>query len=170
MQMHIEQNKVVSLTYKLSNHTTREKIEETTKDNALLFLFGAGQMIPDFEKNLEGKKAGESFSFAIEAALAYGVKSDDQIAAIPATVFHDETGKFDAEYFKVGAVIPMSDNEGNRLRGTILEVSEEIVKMDFNHPLAGTDLHFEGEILEVREATADEIAHGHAHGPGGHHH
>ena len=64
----------------------------------------------------------------------------------------------------------MSDNDGNQLRGKIVEVDEENVKMDFNHPLAGTDLHFSGEVLEVREATEDEIAHGHAHGPHGHHH
>ena len=72
--------------------------------------------------------------------------------------------------FQVGAVVPMSDNEGNHLRGNIIEVTPEYVKMDFNHPLAGTDLHFSGEILSVRDATQDEIAHGHAHGPGGHQH
>ena len=168
--MQIEQNRVVSLTYKLTNHKTGEKIEETSADNPMLFLVGAGQLIPDFEKNLHGKKAGDSFSFSIPSDLAYGSSSDDQIVSIPVNVFHDEAGKFDAEYFHIGALIPMSDNQGNQLRGKILEVTPETVKMDFNHPLAGTDLQFEGEILEVREATADEIAHGHAHGPGGHHH
>jgi len=64
----------------------------------------------------------------------------------------------------------MSDNEGNHMRGQVKEITTEIVKMDFNHPLAGTDLHFKGEILDLREATADELAHGHVHGPGGHHH
>ena len=64
----------------------------------------------------------------------------------------------------------MSDSEGHQLRGTIMEVSDDVVKMDFNHPLAGTDLHFEGQILEVREASEDEIAHGHVHGPDGHNH
>jgi FKBP-type peptidyl-prolyl cis-trans isomerase SlyD len=168
--MQIDQNKVVSLTYKLSNHQTGEKIEETSTENPLLFLYGVGQMIPDFEANLAGKKIGDTFSFSIAAALAYGERDEQQIATIPISVFHDEAGKFDAAYFKVGAMIPMSDNEGNQLRGTIIEVNSSDVKMDFNHPLAGTDLFFEGEILEVREATADELAHGHAHGPGGHHH
>jgi FKBP-type peptidyl-prolyl cis-trans isomerase SlyD len=64
----------------------------------------------------------------------------------------------------------MSDNDGNQLRGKIVEVDAENVKMDFNHPLAGTDLHFVGEVLEVREASEEEIAHGHAHGPNGHEH
>ncbi|MCE3296768.1 MAG: peptidylprolyl isomerase FKBP-type [Crocinitomicaceae bacterium] len=168
--MQIEQNRVVSLTYKLTNHKTGEKIEETSADQPMVFLVGAGQLIPDFENNLQGKKAGDSFSFSIASDLAYGSHSEEQIVSIPSTVFHDEAGKFDAEYFRVGALIPMSDNEGNQLRGKILDVSPETVKMDFNHPLAGTDLQFEGKILEVREATEDEIAHGHVHGPGGHHH
>ena len=74
------------------------------------------------------------------------------------------------ESIQVGVSVPMSDNEGNHMRGKVLEITPEFVRMDFNHPLAGTDLQFEGKILEVREATQDELAHGHAHGPGGHHH
>jgi FKBP-type peptidyl-prolyl cis-trans isomerase SlyD len=72
--------------------------------------------------------------------------------------------------FQVGAMIPMSDSEGNHMQGKIVEVDEENVKMDFNHPLAGTDLHFQGEILDIREATEDELAHGHVHGEHGHQH
>ena len=64
----------------------------------------------------------------------------------------------------------MSDNEGNHMRGIVREINEEMVKMDFNHPLAGYDLHFAGEILAVREATKDELDHGHVHGEGGHQH
>ena len=89
---------------------------------------------------------------------------------IPLHVFNDEQGKFDHEYFTVNAIIPMSDGDGNQLRGIIREINEEELKMDFNHPLADTDLHFAGNIAEIRTATADELAHGHVHGPGGHHH
>jgi FKBP-type peptidyl-prolyl cis-trans isomerase SlyD len=64
----------------------------------------------------------------------------------------------------------MSDQDGNIMHGKIIAVSPEGIKMDFNHPLAGMDLHFTGQVVDVREATADEISHGHAHGPGGHHH
>jgi len=134
--MTISHNKVVTLTYKLSDHTTGEHIEETTPETALTFLYGVGGMIPEF----------------------------------PANIFHDENGSFDNEMFKVGSMVPMSDSEGNQLRGRILEVTDETVQMDFNHPLAGTDLHFAGTILEVRDADADELAHGHAHGPHGHQH
>ena len=82
----------------------------------------------------------------------------------------DESGKIDEEVIRVGAVLPMSDSEGNHLQGTILEINPTDVKMDFNHPLAGVDLQFEGTITDVRPATADELSHGHTHGAHGHHH
>ncbi len=168
--MKIQDLVVVSLNYKLSNHTTGEKIEETTTENPMVFLYGVGGIIPEFEDNIRDKQAGDLFEFAITAENAYGERNEEMIAMIPQNVFHDENGNFDAQMFQVGAVVPMSDNEGNHLRGNIIEVTPEYVKMDFNHPLAGTDLHFSGEILSVRAATQDEIAHGHAHGPGGHQH
>ena len=89
---------------------------------------------------------------------------------LPANIFHYENGSFDSAMFQVGSIVPMSDSDGNQLRGRILEVNDETVQMDFNHPLAGTDLHFVGTILEVRDAEAEELAHGHAHGPHGHQH
>ena len=89
---------------------------------------------------------------------------------IPLDVFNDESGVFDEKYFPIGSLIPMSDNEGNQLRGRVLEITPELMKMDFNHPLAGTDLHFIGEILDLRDALADEISHGHVHGEHGHQH
>lgn len=166
----VENNKVVSLNYRLTNHNTGEQIEETSETNPMVFLYGAGGVIPEFEENINGKKVGDTFEFVIMADNAYGQYQDGQIAEIPKEVFFDEVGKFDEEYFIVGAIIPMSNSEGHHLRGCIVEVNEEIVRMDFNHPLAGTDLHFSGEILDVREATAEELSHGHVHGPGGHHH
>jgi FKBP-type peptidyl-prolyl cis-trans isomerase SlyD len=168
--MQIATNKVVSLKYKLSNAQTQEQIEETNETNALVFLYGVGSLIPEFEDNLSGKIAGDSFDFKIEAANAYGNHDAQHIAMIPSNIFHDENGAFDEVMFQVGSMIPMSDNEGNHLTGKIMEVTEEHVKMDFNHPLAGTDLHFTGEVLEVRDATDDEISHGHVHGEHGHQH
>lgn len=168
--MQISHQKVVTLTYKLTDHSTKEHIEETSPENALTFLYGVGGMIPEFEEKLTGKSAGEHFDFHILAANAYGEQDPQQIAMLPANIFHNEDGKFDDKMFQVGSIVPMSDNEGNQLRGRILEISEEAVKMDFNHPLAGTDLHFSGTILEVRDAEEEELAHGHAHGPHGHQH
>ena len=166
--MKIETNKVVSLNYKLTNHSTGEQIEETTSDNPMVFLYGVQSIIPEFEKQISGKTAGDNFNFSIESEHAYGNPSDEQIAMIPSTVFHLEDGKLNEEEIFVGSVVPMSDNDGNRLVGQVLEVSEEFVKMDFNHPLAGTNLHFEGVILEVRDASQEELDHGHVHGEHGH--
>lgn len=168
--MTIDINSVVSLNYKLSNHTTGEKIEETSAQNPMVFLYGVGALMPEFEDNLHGKKAGDSFNFSIEADNAYGQHSEENVVMIPVSVFQDESGKINEDEIKVGALVPMSDNEGNHMRGQVKEINSEFVKMDFNHPLAGQHLHFTGEILDVRKATEDELAHGHVHGPGGHHH
>jgi len=167
--MQITPNTVVSLNYKLSNHQTGEKIEETSVDNPLVFLYGVQSMIPEFEQQIAGKTKGDKVSFSIKAENAYGIYEAEQVAMIPANIFHNEDGKFDSEFFFVGATVPMSDNEGNHLRGKIIEITEENVKMDFNHPLAGTDLLFDVVVFDVREATSDELDHGHVHGEHGHH-
>jgi len=168
--MTIQEKTVVSLSYKLSNHKTGEKIEETTEDQPMVFLYGVGGILPQFEENIAGKKVGDEFEFHIASEHAYGPAHEDQIAMIPVDVFRDEQGNFDENYFTTGAMIPMSDSEGNHMRGKIMEVTPELVKMDFNHPLAGTDLHFVGRIVGIREASKDELDHGHVHGEGGHHH
>ncbi len=74
------------------------------------------------------------------------------------------------EIVKVGNFLPMKDQEGNPLQGLVQEITDEHVRMDFNHPMAGKDLFFSGEVIEVREATTEELEHGHVHGPGGHQH
>ena len=168
--MTVDPNTVVSLHYKLTNHKTGEQIEETSENQPMEFLYGIERIIPLFEENIHGLKAGDTFEFSIPSAQAYGDKNDDHVALIPISVFFDETGKVDETQIKVGAVLPMTDNEGNHLRGTILEIKDETVTMDFNHPLAGTDLFFQGTILAVRTATQEEISHGHSHGEHGHHH
>ena len=79
-------------------------------------------------------------------------------------------GAFDDSRVKVGNDLEMSDADGNPLMGKVISINEQHVEMDFNHPLAGNELHFIGEVLDVREATAEELEHGHVHGPHGHHH
>lgn len=168
--MTVDINTVVSLHYKLKNHITGEQIEETSAEHPMQFLYGIERIIPQFEEGIFGKAAGEKFDFVITSDNAYGAPATEHIVQIPVHVFHDKTGKMDEEAIFVGAVLPMSDNEGNHMRGTVLEITPEAVKMDFNHPLAGVDLQFEGEIIAVRAATQDEISHGHSHGEHGHHH
>lgn len=168
--MAIDANMVVSLNYKLTDSKTGNKIEETTTENPMLFLFGVGAVIPEFEDNLRNKNTGDTFDFTIPSENAYGTRNDEQIVMMPIDIFHDETGKLRESEIFVGALVPMADNEGNHLRGMVLEIKDELVKMDFNHPLAEMDLHFEGIILDVRPATEEELEHGHAHGVHGHQH
>lgn len=168
--MKIDTNTVVSLSYKLTNNQTGERIEETSPERPMEFLYGVERIIPIFEENIHGLEPGQSFDFAIASADAYGTRQDDQVANIPISVFYDESGKINEEHIFVGALLPMTDGDGNHLRGQVKDITPENIIMDFNHPLAGIDLHFVGEILEVREATQDEISHGHSHGAHGHHH
>lgn len=89
----------------------------------------------------------------------------------PAIDLNVEPGEeLDTEMVAAGNFLPMVDDQGNQMQGLVVEVGSDFVVMDFNHPLAGKDLHFVGSVLEIREASAEEIAHGHVHGPGGHHH
>lgn len=171
--MNISEKTVVSVSYHLTvpgNEGAEETIEKTRPEDPFMFLFGVGQLLPDFEANLLGKKAGDTFDFRVTAENGYGVYQIDHVVNLPIENFLDESGKIDTEMIAVGKNVPMVDNEGNRLWGKVLEVGLQNVRMDFNHPLAGKELHFTGEVLEVRPATAEELDHGHVHGPGGHHH
>ncbi|HPQ08134.1 MAG TPA: FKBP-type peptidyl-prolyl cis-trans isomerase [Bacteroidia bacterium] len=173
--MKVENNKVVAVNYKLSAKKGNEPeifVEETSPEHPFVFLFGSQQVIPDFEKNLEGKSEGDSFDFTISAENAYGSHQADYVVKLDKTIFVRD-GEFDSENIKVGNNVPMYDKEGNELIGKVLEVGLEHVTMDFNHPLADYDLHFTGTIKSVREATPEELTHGHAHGITGnesHHH
>lgn len=168
--MTIDKNMVVTVNYHLTKKETGETIEETSAEKPFVFLHGTGGLLEDFENNLSNKKVGDTFDFAIEHKRGYGERNEQYLAEIPLTAFYGEDGKLDTENVVVGATLPMVDKEGEPLYGLVLEIGAETIKMDFNHPLAGIDLHFKGEVLEVREATKEELEHGHVHGPGGHEH
>lgn len=173
--MTISEKQVVSVNYHLTvpgedNSAEEITIEKTSTEEPFVFLYGAGQLLPLFEKNLAGKKAGDKFNFRVPAEEGYGTYQLDHVVNLPIENFLGEDGKLDTEMIALGKNVPMVDNEGHRLWGKVLEISLQHIKMDFNHPLAGKELHFDGEVLDVREATADELDHGHVHGAGGHHH
>lgn len=172
--MVISKDKVVSVNYHLSVKDTPDSqerfVEKTDASNPLVFLFGSGNLLEAFEKNLKGKKAGDNFDFHLAAKDGYGEWQKEHVVNIPVEAFKGEDGKIDNEMLSIGNMLPMVDQQGNRLQGTVKEVTDTLVTMDFNHPMAGQELHFVGEVLEVRDASADEISHGHVHGPGGHHH
>jgi FKBP-type peptidyl-prolyl cis-trans isomerase SlyD len=126
-------------------------------------------MIPAFEANLKDLKKGDTFAFGIPAAQAYGEYDDNALVEVPKQIFEHE-GKIPDGLLEVGNVLPLQDQEGNRLQGMVAWVGLDKVKLDFNHPMAGVDLFFTGHVESVREADPSELAHGHVHGPGGHHH
>ena len=136
---------------------------------ARAFSSGKRTNLPDFEANLSGKQKGDKFDFRLEAAKGYGLVEQDYVVKVNKEAFIVD-GKFDDARVKQGEDIAMHDQDGNQLIGKVIEIAEAHVTMDFNHPLAGHDLHFVGEVLEVRDATAEELDHGHVHGPHGHHH
>jgi len=159
----IEANKQVNLNYTLHENNIDGKIIESTYDSKpLAFVYGQGKMLPKFEENLTGLKEGDSFSFTLKPEDAYGKIQEAAVIDIPLNTF-EANGSIDYEMVKVGNVIPMQDSRGQRMDGLILEVNNDTVKMDFNHPLAGKTLHFSGEILAITEAVP-EMAHDHEHG------
>ncbi|MDL2224098.1 peptidylprolyl isomerase [Bacteroidales bacterium OttesenSCG-928-M06] len=157
--MKISEGKIVSLTYDLTVDEEGQKdlMERATKENPLTFMFGMGMMLPAFENHLEGLQVGDRFSFTLTPEEAYGEYIEENVIELPKTVFEVE-GQFDSERIKEGETLPMMDSNGNRLMGSILEIKPEVVVMDFNHPLAGETLQFEGEVIDVHEATPEEIA------------
>ncbi len=168
--MQIQKHTVVSLLYTLrENNASGEVIEVVQKEQPFTFLYGVGQLLPLFEDNIKGLEVGNNFAFSIEAAQAYGEMNPNAIVQLPIETFI-VNGELATDLLQVGSTIPMRNEEGHLMQGQVLEVTEQFVKMDFNHPMAGKNLHFTGEVVALREAEETEIAHGHVHGPGGHHH
>ncbi len=152
--MKISNEKFVALSYTLT--VDGEVVESIDKSNALPFVFGSGQLLPSFEAEIEGKEAGEEFSFTLTPEQAYGEFIEDAVAELPKSLFQVD-GVVNQEILFEGSQLPMMDNDGNRLIGIIKKVSDDTVTMDFNHPMAGKTLNFVGAIVEVREATEDEL-------------
>ncbi|UEG51588.1 peptidylprolyl isomerase [Mucilaginibacter daejeonensis] len=164
--MKIEPQHVVSLTYDLyvnQEDGTEALVESTTLEQPLTFLYGAGQMLPRFEDNLSTLSTGDKFDFKLSAEDAYGEYNDEAVANLPKEMFQGQ------DMPEVGSILPLQDNQGNRFQGQVVSVVEDSVIVDLNHPMAGQELHFKGEIINVRPANPEELAHGHAHGPDGHH-
>lgn len=165
--MKIQKDHVASLTYTLK--IDEELIEKTDSSNPLTFLVGTGAMIPGFERQLLGKETGDQYEFTVAPEEGYGPIDPNAIVDLSKEVFV-VNGELQADMLVEGNTIPMQDQDGEQLTGIVREVGDDTVKIDFNHQLAGKTLHFTGEIVDVRPATSDELAHGHVHGPGGHDH
>jgi FKBP-type peptidyl-prolyl cis-trans isomerase SlyD len=162
--MRIEPNTVVTIAYNLRD-PEGELIDSSEGRAPLSFLFGQGRIIPGVEEALQDKTAGDALAFTVEPEKAYGLRDESLLQVVPRDVFAS-AGIADPEE---GMRFEVTTEEGDRMI-TIVEVAEEDITVDGNHPLAGLPLEFEVTVLDVREATLEERTHGHVHGPDGHHH
>ena len=157
--MKISTNKFVALSYDLNvgEDGERELMERATEETPLEFIYGTNSMLEAFEKNIDGLSEGDSFDFILTPDQAYGEYDDEALVDLPRNIF-EQDGVLNEEVIFEGNTVPMMDTNGNRLNGSVVEVKEDVVKMDFNHPLAGETLNFSGKVLSVRESTPEEIA------------
>jgi FKBP-type peptidyl-prolyl cis-trans isomerase SlyD len=157
--MKITDSKYVTLTYDLNvgEGDERELMEQATPERPLEFIFGTNSMLKAFEDNIYGLSEGDSFKFSLTPDEAYGDYDETRIIDLPKSIFEVD-GKIDHQMLFEGNTLPMMDSDGNRLTGSVVSITEDTVTMDFNHPLAGETMHFEGVIQEVRDASPEEIA------------
>jgi len=153
------ENKYITVAYKLYSieNGERDFTEEATAEHPFQFISGLGMTLEAFEAHLKELNTGDKFDFTIAASEAYGEYDDEHVIELPKEVFFIE-GEFDNERVVEGAVLPLMTSEGQRINGSVVEVREDAVVMDMNHPLAGCDLNFVGEVMVSRPATNDEIA------------
>ncbi len=163
--MIIDENTVVRFHYRLSELTSAgpQFLEQSHEGEAMAYLHGAGAVIPGIEKAMQGRQQGDEFEVTLKPADAYGERVEDARQRIPVKHLHQKKD------LKPGMVVAVNTSHGPR-EVIIEKVGKFNVDVDTNHPLAGKTLQFEIKIEEVRAATAEEISHGHVHGPGGHHH
>jgi len=159
--MNISKNTVPSLAYTLKNDDGNV-LDQADKENAFVYLHGHAGVIVGLEKALEGKTTGEHLTLAISPEEAYGERLESSIQEMPLDMF----GNIDKSEIFAGAQFHAETNQGMQIV-TITQVGEETITIDGNHPMAGLTLHFDIKILDVRDATEEEIAHGHIHAHGG---
>ena len=165
--MNISKNMFVSLSYELHSESHEGPIvEKCDASNPLSFVFGAGRMLPAFEKGIENLQPGDAFQIALTPDEAYGPRFPEAVTDVPKNIFVTPDGRLREDLLKLGARVPMINDEGQHIIGTVLSIEDDEVKLDFNHPLAGEALFFSGSVIEVREATVDELL-GQSHGCGG---
>ena len=159
--MKIEKDRVVRFHYSVAE-TGQPEQESSRTGEPLAILIGHGNIIPGLEAALQDREAGESFGVDVAASEAYGERRDGLTQRVPKK-------HFGAQKLAPGMQVVLNTNFGPRAV-TIEKVGMSVVDVDLNHPMAGKDLEFDIEIVEVREASAEELAHGHVHGDGGHQH
>jgi len=160
--MQITSGKVVLIDYTLTDDK-KQTIDSSEGHEPLAYIHGNGQIIPGLEKALDGKVAGDALQVDISPEEGYGEHDSEKIIIIPRSQVEGVPD------LKVGSQLQAGGGQGPQVV-TVKKVTDDEVTLDGNHPLAGTHLHFDVTIREVRDATEEELSHGHVHGPGGHHH
>ncbi|WP_282343302.1 peptidylprolyl isomerase [Pseudomonas sp. PS02288] len=161
--MLIAANKAVSIDYTLTNDAG-EVIDSSAGGAPLAYLQGAGNIIVGLEKALEGKQVGDQVKVSIEPEEAYGEYSAELVTTLSRAMFEG------VDELEVGMQFHASGPDGGMQIVTIRDLDGDDVTVDGNHPLAGQRLNFDVTVVDVRDASAEEVAHGHIHGEGGHHH
>lgn len=169
----IKPGKYVEITYDLYqiNPDGSEKlVHQVDPEDPEKFVFGVTRgMIEPLEKALDGKEPGDKYEVSVKADEAFGPYDPEQVVTLEKEIFMVD-GKFDADMVKAGSLVPMMTADGFRINGLVKEVTDKEVVMDFNHPLAGKDVLFKGEVKTVRDATPEELQPAHGCGCGCHDH
>ncbi len=160
--MHIENNRVVSLAYTLRDDD--DNIIDQSEDGSFWYLHGASNIIPGLENALTGKSKGDELAVSVAPEDGYGVREAERIQDVPRSMFPDD------QELAVGMQFHAQSPDGHAVMVTIANIEGDTVTVDGNHPLAGVQLNFVVKIIDIREATQEELDHGHVHGPGGDHH
>lgn len=154
-------NKYITIAYKLyaidNGEEDPEAVEECTAEHPFQFISQLGVVLPAFEAGVASVAKGETFDFIIPCKDAYGEFNEEMMFDVPKKIFMNN-GKLDDRFIYEGAVVPMQGEDGSRFNATIIEIKAEEVTIDLNHPRAGVDLHFVGQVIENRNATNDEVA------------
>jgi FKBP-type peptidyl-prolyl cis-trans isomerase SlyD len=155
-------NLVITIEYTLT--VGGEVIDSSAEGGPLDYLQGHENIIPGLEQEIAGMKIGESKNVVVAPEDGYGLVEPDAVIEVDRREFPDDVP------VEVGVELEITDDEGDMLFATIVEVGSKVVKLDTNHPLAGKELHFEVTVTDLREASKEEIEHGHVHYGGDHHH
>lgn len=155
--MQAAENKVVTIHYTLTDEQGAT-LDSSSGGEPLSYLHGAGNIIPGLEKALEGKSAGEQVNVTVSAEEGYGERNEELVQQVPMEAFQG------VDKVEPGMQFEAQSPDGNVVRVTVTEMAEDQVTVDANHPLAGHALNFDVEVAEVRDATEEELQHGHVHG------
>lgn len=156
--MNTTSNKYITVAYDLYSDFDgkNELVEKATTEHPFQFISDMGTTLDAFEAQIKPLTKGDNFDFTLSVEEAYGPYEQERVLELDKSVF-TINGKFDTEHIYPGAVVPLMNADGARFNGTIVEVTDDKVTVDLNHPLAGKELHFVGQVVEHREATKEEI-------------